>query len=159
MKKFFVFLLVATTLVSCKESASNKTVKTADIKFTKEGELTLSKADGTTIATLNIEFAETNYERETGLMYRKSMDNNQAMLFIFDSSLPRSFYMRNTYIPLDIIYLDEHKKIVSIQENAQPLNEEGLPSEKPAMYVLEVNAGLTAKWSLEAGDRMTFQKL
>ncbi len=158
MKKFLVFLFVATALVSCKESA-DKVVKTAEIKFTKEGKLTLTKADGNTIKTLDVEFAETSYERETGLMYRKSMKDNQAMLFIFDSSLPRNFYMKNTYIPLDIIYLDEHKKIVSIQKNAQPLKEEQLPSEKPAMYVLEVNAGLATKWSLEAGDRITFQKL
>ncbi|MEM6722314.1 MAG: DUF192 domain-containing protein [Bacteroidota bacterium] len=158
MKKLFVFLFVATAFVSCKDASSDKVIKTADITFTKEGELTLTKADGTNIATLNIEFAEDNYERETGLMHRKSMKDNQAMLFIFDSSRPRSFYMKNTYIPLDIIYLDGNKQIVSFQKNAQPLNETGLPSNKPAMYVLEVNAGLADKWSLEVGDRISFNK-
>lgn len=159
MKKLFVFLFVATALVSCKESSNTKTVKKADITFTKEGELTLSKADGTKVTTLDIEFAKTNYERETGLMYRKSMEDNQGMLFIFASSLPQSFYMKNTLIPLDIIYLDENKKIVSFQKNAQPLNETGLPSGVPAMYVLEVNAGLVDTWSLAIGDKISFTKI
>ncbi|MGH1386583.1 DUF192 domain-containing protein [Kordia sp.] len=158
MKKLIILLCVATAIISCGESESNKVIKTADIKFTKEGELTLAKVSGEDIITLDVEFAETNYERETGLMYRKSMKDNQAMLFIFSSSFPRNFYMKNTYIPLDIIYLDENKKIVSFQENAKPLNEEGLPSEVPAMYVLEVKAGLAEKWLLEIGDTITFVK-
>ncbi|MEM6684416.1 MAG: DUF192 domain-containing protein [Bacteroidota bacterium] len=158
MKKCITLLCIVVTFVACKESSSNKTVKTADIKFTKEGELTLTKADDTDIVTLDVEFAETNYERETGLMYRKSMEEKQAMLFIFESSRPQSFYMKNTYIPLDIIYLDENKKIVSFQKNAQPLNEQGLPSVQPAMYVLEINAGLADKWSLAVGDTMNFVK-
>ena len=118
----------------------------------------LSKASGEAIATLDVEFAETNYERETGLMHRTSMKENQAMLFIFPAEFPREFYMKNTLIPLDIIYLDSNKKIVSLQENAKPLDETGLPSEIPAMYVLEVNAGLAQKWSLEIGDMITFVK-
>ncbi len=91
-------------------------------------------------------------------MYRTSMEENQGMLFIFSAEFPRNFYMKNTYIPLDIIYLDQHKKIVSFQENAVPLNEEGLPSEIPAMYVLEVNAGMAEKWLLEIGDTISFIK-
>jgi uncharacterized membrane protein (UPF0127 family) len=159
MKKFLIIFLVAVTCFSCDDSSKNKTVKTAEIGFTKEGELTLSKANGEVITKLNIEFAENDYERETGLMYRTSMKDEEAMLFIFPSSLPRSFYMKNTYIPLDIIYLDENKQIVSFQKNAEPLNETGLPSEIPAMYVLEVKAGLADKWSLAIGDAISFTKL
>ncbi|EDP95379.1 DUF192 domain-containing protein [Kordia algicida OT-1] len=158
MKKIVCLLCFAVAMVSCGDSNENKKIKTVEIKFTKEGELTLSKANGDDIVTLDIEFAETNYERETGLMYRTSMKQNQGMLFIFETEFPRSFYMKNTYIPLDIIYLDKDKKIVSFQENAQPMNVEGLPSEVPAMYVLEVNAGLAEKWLLEIGDSITFVK-
>jgi len=157
MKKFLILLCFAITFVSCKND-ENKKIKTAEIKFTKEGELTIIKASGDDVITLDVEFAETNYERETGLMHRTSMEDNQGMLFIFSAEFPRNFYMKNTYIPLDIIYLDQHKKIVSFQENAVPLNEEGLPSEIPAMYVLEVNAGLAEKWLLEIGDSITFAK-
>ena len=157
MKKFLILLSFTIAFVSCKND-ENKKVKTAEIKFTKEGELTISKSSGNEVITLDIEFSETNYERETGLMHRTSMEDNQGMLFIFSAEFPRNFYMKNTYIPLDIIYLDQHKKIVSFQENAVPLNEEGLPSEIPAMYVLEVNAGLAEKWLLEIGDNITFVK-
>ncbi len=158
MKTILILLCFTITFVSCKND-QNKKVKTAEIKFTKEGELTLFKASGDEVITIDIEFAETDYERETGLMHRTSMEDNQGMLFIFSTEFPRSFYMKNTYIPLDIIYLDEQKKIVSFQENAVPLNEAGLPSEIPAMYVLEVNAGLAEKWLLEIGDTISFSKI
>ena len=157
MKKLFFFLCISIAIVSCKETV-NPQVQTKDISFTKEGELTLLKADGTPIKTLDVEFAETDYERQTGLMYRKSMEDSQSMLFIFKSALPQNFYMKNTFIPLDIIYIDQHKKIVSFQKNAKPLNEEGLPSEVPAMYVLEIKAGLADAWNLEVGDRISFLK-
>ncbi len=157
MKKLLILLSFTIAFVSCNNDTGKK-VKTTEIKFTKEGELTLFKANGDEVITLDIEFSETNYERETGLMYRTSMEENQGMLFIFSAEFPRNFYMKNTYIPLDIIYLDQHKKIVSFQENAVPLNEEGLPSEIPAMYVLEVNAGMAEKWLLEIGDTISFIK-
>lgn len=157
MKKLLLLLCFTIAFVSC-DSDQPKKIKTAEIKFTKEGQLTLSNASGKDIVTLDVEFAETDYERETGLMYRTSMKDNQAMLFIFSAEFPRNFYMKNTLIPLDIIYLDATKKIVSFQENAKPMDETGLPSEIPAMYVLEVNAGLAEKWSLEIGDAITFVK-
>lgn len=157
MKNILLLLCFTIAFVSC-DSDQNKKVKTVEVKFTKEGQLTLSKVSGEDIVTLDVEFAETNYERETGLMYRTSMEKNQAMLFIFSEESPQNFYMKNTYIPLDIIYLDVNKKIVSFQENAKPMDETGLPSEIPAMYVLEVNAGLAEKWLLEIGDTITFIK-
>lgn len=157
MKKILILLCFTIAFVSC-DSDQNRKVKTAKITFTKEGQLTLSKVSGEDIVTLDVEFAETNYERETGLMHRTSMKDNQAMLFIFSSEFPRKFYMKNTHIPLDIIYLDASQKIVSFQENAKPMDETGLPSEIPAMYVLEVNAGLADKWLLEIGDAITFVK-
>ena len=106
------------------------------------------------IQTIEVEFAKNDEERALGLMYRSSMDEHQGMWFIFPEEAPRSFYMRNTEIPLDIIYLDKDKKVVSIAKNARPYDETSLPSEKPAMYVLEINGGLSDKWGIEKGDRM-----
>jgi len=157
MKNLLILLCVAVVFTSC-DSDQNKKIKTPEMTFTKEGQLTLSKASGEDVVTLDVEFAETNYERETGLMHRTSMKENQAMLFVFSAEFPRKFFMKNTHIPLDIIYLDANKKIVSFQENAKPMDETGLPSEVPAMYVLEVNAGLADKWLLEIGDFITFIK-
>ena len=72
--------------------------------FTHEGDLSFYKKDSTLIKTFQIEFARTQQETELGLMYRKSMKDNEGMLFVFHEEQPRSFWMRNTYIPLDIIY-------------------------------------------------------
>jgi uncharacterized membrane protein (UPF0127 family) len=155
-----VIILLLCMVVSCKEEQKNITPSQQDISFTKEGELQLlKKSTDSIIVTLDIEFAKTEYETQTGLMYRKMMETNQGMLFIFKDEQPRSFYMKNTFIPLDIIYLNTKKEIVSIQKNAKPLNEISLPSEKSAMYVLEVNAGLSDVWKLTPGDFMTFTNL
>ena len=80
------------------------------------------------------------------------------MLFIFPDEQPRSFYMKNTEFSLDIIFIDAEKEIVSIQKNAKPLDQRSLPSEGPSQYVLEVNAGLSNQWNLEAGDRIDWNR-
>ena len=157
MKNIFLFLCVSLVMTACGSDAGKK-VKTVELKFTKQGELTLKKSDGSLIKKLDVEFAETPYERETGLMYRTSMEKEQSMLFIFDTEFPRSFYMKNTNIPLDIIYIDANKEIVSFQKNATPLSEESLPSEYPAKYVLEINGGMADAWSLKVGDKISFEK-
>jgi len=157
---FATMLLVANGSVSCKEKQKEEKVLTKEVKFTKEGQLTIKKAKtDSIIATLDIEFADDDYETQTGLMYRSSMAENRAMLFIFDDETPRSFYMKNTQFALDIIYLNGEKKIVSIQKDAKPLDESSLPSEENAKYVLEVNAGLSERWRLEKGDIIEFIKL
>ena len=163
--RFFKLISISTiglalicSSVSCKnEENSNTTVKPVNISFKKEGELLLKKATSDSIlATLDIEIADDEYTTQTGLMYRKSMKSNQGMLFIFPDEAFRSFYMKNTEIPLDIIYISKTKTVVSIQKNTKPMDETSLPSEAPATYVLEVNAGLSDKWHLEKGDRIDF---
>jgi uncharacterized membrane protein (UPF0127 family) len=157
-KKIIAAVLVGMMLQSygCKDNSGNK-VLTKEVTFTKEGELSLKKAEtDSVIARLNIEFARSEYETQTGLMYRKSMQDDQGMLFIFEDEIRRSFYMKNTEFALDIIYLDGKRKVVSIQKNAVPFDKSSLPSEAPAKYVLEVNAGLSDKWGLEAGDVMEY---
>jgi uncharacterized membrane protein (UPF0127 family) len=144
--------------ISCKEKNKHTIVKPIAISFKKEGELRIKKADTDSIlTTLDIEIADDDYATQTGLMYRKSMERHQGMLFIFPESDYRSFYMKNTEIPLDIIYISDTKQIVSIQKNAKPMDETSLPSEAPAKYVLEVNAGLSETWNLEKGDYIDYQ--
>ncbi|QQX77053.1 MULTISPECIES: DUF192 domain-containing protein [Aequorivita] len=163
MKKILISAVLAASILSfynCKDSSTseNKSL-TKEITFTKEGELQLFKAENDSlIARLNIEIADDEYSTQTGLMYRHSMAEDQAMLFIFNTMQPRSFYMKNTEIPLDIIYLNADKQIVSIQKNAKPFDESSLPSEAPSQYVLEVNAGLADKWKLEKGDKISFSR-
>ncbi|MEO1010617.1 MAG: DUF192 domain-containing protein [Bacteroidota bacterium] len=147
------------TLLSCKEDPK-KVIKTAPVVFTKEGNLTLfdSKTDSV-LVKVAIEIAETDYETQTGLMYRKGMEEHQGMLFIFADERYHSFYMKNTEFPLDIIYIKEDLTIANFQENAQPLEEKSLPSNVPVQYVLELNAGLVQKWGIKVGDSISFTRL
>lgn len=161
MKKIFLSaaLLGATlTFCNCKDqSSSEEKSLTKEITFTKEGELQLMKAGtDSIIASLDIEIADDDYQTETGLMYRNSLGKDQGMLFVFKDVQRRSFYMKNTKIPLDIIYLNGDKEVVNIQKNAKPFDETSLPSEAASQYVLEVNAGLTDVWNLKNGDRIRF---
>ncbi len=159
-KKFFVFILTTGLLciLSCKDSPK-MIVKTEPVVFKKEGELNIIKQKVDSLLTsLDIEIAETEYETQTGLMYRSSMDANQGMLFIFPEERVHSFYMKNTEIPLDLIFIKADSTVASFQENAEPYNELGLSSQVPVKYVLEVNAGLAEKWLLEVGDKIDFKK-
>ena len=108
---------------------------------------------------LDIELAESVAEIQYGMMYRKSMDRNMGMLFIMGSEAPRSFYMKNTYVPLDIIFINDDMKIVSIQKNAKPLDETSLPSEGPASLVLEVKGGLSDELGLVKGQKIRWNRL
>ena len=158
IRKFFLVFGCLLFIVSCKEKSSSESIKTQEITFTKEGTLTILSKDSI-IQKLAIEFAETDYEVQTGLMYRQSMGNNQGMLFIFPDVAMHSFYMKNTEFPLDIIFIDENQKIASFQKNAQPFNETGLSSQVPIKYVLEINAGLSDTWNLAVGDSISYNRM
>ena len=151
-------LVVSLSITSCKKEVKKVTNQT-EIQFKKEGELNLFKSESDSLVkTLDIEIADNDYETQTGLMHRTSMKDSQGMLFIFNDNKPRYFYMKNTRIPLDIIYIGENKKIVSTQLNAKPMNETTLPSNANAKYVLEVNAGLFETWNLKVGDSIAYTK-
>ncbi|ULC60303.1 DUF192 domain-containing protein [Flaviramulus sp. BrNp1-15] len=154
--KRIIFFLATVSLIAfsaCKED--KKVIKQTEVAFKKEGELTIFKKDSTQV-TLDIEIADTEYETQTGLMYRSSMETNQGMLFVFNDVAPRSFYMKNTQIPLDLIFIDGANKIVSFQKNAKPFDENSLPSNAPAKYVLEINADLVDKWVVAVGDSISY---
>ncbi len=107
----------------------HKIIKTEPIAFQKEGELTLFKVESDSIlGQLNIEIADNPYETETGLMYRKGMENDQGMLFVFPAQAMHSFYMKNTEFPLDLLFIKNDMHVASIQENAKPFNETSLSS-------------------------------
>lgn len=162
LKHFFsivALILFGIQVYSCKGDKQHTKVTTVEIKFKQEGELKLLKASNDSlIKSLSIEIADDEYQTQTGMMYRKSMANNQGMLFIFPDSQYRYFYMKNTEIPLDIIYVDQNKSIINIQKNAKPFDETSLPSEGPAKYVLEINGGLSTQWNLQKGDKIDFAK-
>ncbi len=161
MKRILISAMIIGALFAaegCKDDKKPESI-TKEVTFSKEGELKLIKSEtDSLLATLDIEIAEGEYETQTGLMYRKSMLDNRGMLFIFEEEIPRSFYMKNTEFSIDIIFLNANDEVVSIQKNAKPLDQTSLPSGAPAKYVLEVNAGLSDKWTLAAGDKMEWTR-
>lgn len=128
-----------------------------NLPFTKEGELVFLPTKTRGQILLDIEVANNEAETTQGLMFRQSMADTQGMLFLFDGMEPRSFWMKNTYIPLDIIFIDNQRRVVSVQKNAAILNERSLPSEGPAQYVLEVNGGWCDKKGVEKGDQLDWR--
>jgi uncharacterized membrane protein (UPF0127 family) len=109
--------------------------------------------DGRTTGELKLELASTDAERAKGLMFRKpgSMAPNEGMLFIFPKASVHSFYMKNTYLPLDMIFLDESMRIVGILHDVPVLNEVSRSIGKPSQYVLELNAGVAKQIGLTEG--------
>ncbi len=156
-QKFLPGLLLL-VMMACKE-APKKVIETVPVAFKKEGELSIYKqGTDSVLARLDIEIADSEYETQTGLMYRDAMDTGQGMLFVFDRETLHSFYMKNTQIPLDLIFIKANHQVGSISENAQPLDESGISSQVPVQYVLEINAGLARKWGLQPGDSISYQK-
>lgn len=153
-----IAILSSIVLSSCKDE-SKKVIKTTPVTFTKEGDIEIYKQDTDSLITsLDIEIAESDYETQTGLMYRKGMETNQGMLFIFPDVAMHSFYMKNTEFSIDIIFIDENLKVAHIAKNAEPLNENGLSSKVPVKYVLEVNSGLSETWKISVGDKVKFDR-
>ncbi|MBC8111080.1 MAG: DUF192 domain-containing protein [Verrucomicrobia bacterium] len=142
-----------------KKNTDSKSYNTSEPQFKKEGELVLLRADKKDIIKkLDIEIADNDAERTQGLMYRKNMPETQGMLFIFSKPETHTFWMKNTVMSLDIIYIGADRKIVSIGKYAKPFSEETIPSGEEAQYVLEVNAGFADKYKLTEGDVIDFVK-
>lgn len=107
--------------------------------------------------TFSVEVADTPDKQQLGLMFRDHMPRDHGMLFIFPNESLRSFWMKNTRIPLDIIYFDADYRLVSVARGARPCRTtqcRGYPSAGPAKFVLELNAGLADELRLEPGDIM-----
>jgi uncharacterized protein len=104
------------------------------------------------VGRFNCEIADTAEKRAKGLMFRKDLPENQGMLFIFSGEKKCSFWMMNTYIPLDIIFADKDYKVIGIIENAKPKSVKPLSVDKPSKYVVEINAGLVKKYGIKLGD-------
>jgi len=126
--------------------------------FKKEGELTFTDSLGNTKIKIDLEIADNEYERQLGLMNRKSMEENQGMLFIFEYERMQSFWMRNTLIPLDMLFINKEKKIVTIHKSTKILSAQSYPSTAPAIYVVEVVGGFTDKHKIVIGDKIFWMR-
>lgn len=113
----------------------------------------IHKANGGEIA-VQVEIADDDAERARGLMYRTELAPQDGMLFLFPDEQPRSFWMKNTPLPLDIVYVSSDGKIVSIAKRTKPFSLDSIPSGAPAESVLEVNAGFADEHGVAVGDRI-----
>lgn len=105
---------------------------------------------------ISVEIADTPQKRSFGLMYRRDLPESHGMLFLFPREEPLSFWMKNTPLPLDIIFINAAHTIVSIAHNTTPFSEKPLPSGSPAQFVLEVNGGFCQRHGVAVGDRVEF---
>ncbi len=108
---------------------------------------------------IKVELAQTQAERSRGLQFRKSMGQDEGMLFIFPESRRQSFWMKDTFLSLDIIWMDAGKRIVFMIPNIPPCETEKCPVYTPdseAKFVLEVNAGVAAELGIGTGDQAVF---
>ena len=108
--------------------------------------------------SVEVEVAETYEQRKRGLMYRKSMGEEEGMLFVFDEESVHRFWMRNTCIPLDMLFIADDGLIVGIAENAPTLNDDGYLVPCPSVYVLEVNAGWSRRHGVKPGQKVKLEK-
>ena len=168
--KYLIWLLVLLTMAIpliyyfafAPDTVENSDPKTSpkpkppEPEFVNEGSLDFISEDGEVLATIDIEVADTEPDRNQGMMYRRSMADSLGMLFIFPRSEPRAFWMKNTYISLDIIFVDDSLRIVTIQKNALPFSEKSLPSSQPARYIVEVVGGFCDRQGIKEGDLIKF---
>ena len=107
----------------------------------------------------NVEVVRKKIERERGLMFRKSLNLNRGMLFIFPNESKINMWMKNTLISLDIIFISKNYKIVDIIKNTKAMSKDILTSSIEAKYALEINAGLVKKLNIKIGNNINFEEV
>jgi uncharacterized protein len=114
--------------------------------------VTIETASGP--VTFQAEIADDEAERARGLMFRREMARDHGMLFTFETPGPQSFWMRNTHLSLDLIFIGPDGRVLNIAENATPYSDAPIPSAGAASGVLEINAGLAREMGIAPGDRV-----
>ena len=163
MKRCLSLALVITAAVvisacsqSSKKSDTTNTDEDRSTTLSYERPVTFISAEGDTVSTIKAAIADDNQERSQGLMDVRNLPADKGMLFIFNENKPRGFWMANTPLPLDIIFVNADKQIVRIHHNAQPFSEKSLTSDKPAQYVIETNAGYAVSHDIQEGMSVAF---
>jgi uncharacterized membrane protein (UPF0127 family) len=107
--------------------------------------------------TFQVEVADTPAKREMGLQYRRELADDRGMIFIFPVESQQSFWMKNTPIPLDMIFINRDRKIVGIVEQTTPFSLDARSVATPSRYVLEIKGGLAKRYGIQAGDAVRFE--
>ncbi|MCX7878830.1 MAG: DUF192 domain-containing protein [Ignavibacteria bacterium] len=168
MKKILIRFIIISPLIygfsACKKETDDvridSTVKedSQKIPFKKQGEVYFQDSLKNLIKKIDVEIAETDETRHLGLMFREGMTEDQGMLFIFPDEEIQGFYMKNTVISLDIIFVNSRKQIVKIHKNTEPFSEKTLSSVKPCLYVIEVVSGFCSKYGIKEGSYIDWRR-
>ncbi len=150
--------LANTYILKNKTKRISDRIEKPEPQFVKEGTLTFLTPERDTIRVIDIEIADDPPSRQQGLMYRSSMPDTRGMLFVFKNESKQSFWMKNTKMSLDILYVSADREIVDIYKHTMPYSTSPIPSGKPAMYVVELAAGFCDRHGIKKGDRIAFKK-
>jgi uncharacterized protein len=120
-----------------------------------EPKVTISTKAGREV-TFQVEIADTPAKRSMGLQYRKELGSDRGMIFLFPAESPQTFWMKNTPIPLDMIFINRERLIVGIIEQTAPFSLDARSVGVPSQFVLEINGGLAKRLGIQAGDRVRF---
>lgn len=129
------------------------TVAPVDAQAPQDANLKIRTASGA-LLPFRVELADDEGERALGLMFRRSLDADAGMLFVFGRDQPVSMWMKNTYIPLDMLFLAGDGVVVAVAERTIPHSLEVISSPRPVRAVLEVNGGTVARFGIKPGDRV-----
>lgn len=158
MRRFAVLSALAIGLLAgC--GGSDEPVMQTDIPFRPDGILEVLRPDGSVITTLVIEIAEGDSARARGLMQRRSLPAKGGMLFLDDEVKMQSFWMKNTPLPLDLVFIGADSSVVNIAERTLPFSESTIVSTAPAQYVLEVRAGFTARNGIDSTASVRWRRV
>lgn len=160
ISRFATFLMLAMLLTACKgqSEATPQDNPPPKYSFRKDGELSILSKDGQLKAEFDIEIVETEAELQRGLKYRESMEPNQGMLFIFDGSRSHSFWMQDTYISLDMLFIDYDNTIFNIAKDTVPFSTDLVEPGGYNKYTLELIAGSTERLSIQKGDKIEWKR-
>jgi uncharacterized membrane protein (UPF0127 family) len=161
MRKVLILMLTVFALLpagAClADTGTGKLAATPPPGLAKTERVVISTADGKNVNVFHVELALTLEEQINGLMNRTSLPKDGGMLFVFKEPEERSFWMKDTLIPLDMLFIDSKGKIVTLHENARPKDETGIPSNAPVLAVLELPGGTAKRLGLKTGDIVRYK--
>jgi uncharacterized membrane protein (UPF0127 family) len=149
-------LLLSTAALGCRSSGNPIKAEQATTADLPSGATVVIPAAARAV-TFRVELARTPDEQSRGLMFRPHLAPDAGMLFLFEGQEVHNFWMKNTLIPLDMLFIDRDRKIVGIVENAEPQTLTSRRVDQPSKYVLEIGGGVAARLGIRSGTRVEFR--
>lgn len=152
-----IVLLLPLALLGCADDGSVQE-NNGSGEFQQEATLAFVQPSGDTLATIAVEIAESDAERKQGLMRRRSLGYDRGMLFIFDTVDRGSMWMKNTPMPLDIVFVAPDSQVINIARRTTPFSEQTIKPEAPRKFVVEVRAGFADRYGLSDSTRVRWTR-